>query len=76
MHAVYQQGHSIIDIVQTINKILMGMEEIPREKLFEMIKLITMLKKRVLEGLTSEMQIAQFLAKCATLWCHLIHSTE
>jgi len=33
-----------------------------------MIKFTAELKKRVLDGLTSEIQLGQFLAKCASLW--------
>lgn len=39
MHAVYEQGHSVYDIVSTIHKVLMTMEqEIRKDVLFEMLK--------------------------------------
>lgn len=49
MHAVYEQGHSVYDIVSTIHKVLMTMEaEIRKEVLFEMLKHVAELKKRIL----------------------------
>lgn len=68
MHNIYEQGYSVYDIVGTIHKVLLNMEEeIKRERLFEMLKYVAELKKRVLEGLTTEIQLGQFLAKCASL---------
>lgn len=68
LHQVYEQGYSIYDLVNTLYKVLLTMEdEVGKEKLFEMIKSVAELKKRVLEGLTSEIQLGQFLAKCAAL---------
>jgi len=68
MHYIYEQGYSVYDIVGTIHKVLLNMEEeIKRERLFEMLKYVAELKKRVLEGLTTEIQLGQFLAKCASL---------
>lgn len=68
MHAIYEQGHSVYDIVSTIHKVLMTMEqEIRKEMLFEMLKQVAELKKRILEGLNSEIQLGQFLAKCASI---------
>jgi hypothetical protein len=49
-------------------KVLIGLEgEINKTKLFEMIRLIADLKKRVLEGLTTELQVSTFLAKCCMI---------
>lgn len=68
MHDIYEQGYSVYDIVGTIHKVLLTMEEeIKREKLFEMLKFVAELRKRVLEGLSTEIQLGQFLAKCASL---------
>jgi hypothetical protein len=54
MHGIYEQGYSVFDIVGTIHKVLLTMEEeIKKETLFEMLKNVAELKKRVLEGLTS-----------------------
>ena len=54
MHEIYEQGHSVYDIVGTIHRVLMTMEqEINREVLFEMLKQVAELKKRILEGLSS-----------------------
>lgn len=56
------------DIVNTIHKVLMTMEsEMRKELLYEMIKEVAELKKRILEGLGSEIQLGQFLAKCASI---------
>ena len=58
----------MFDIVGTIHKVLLTMEEeIKRERLFEMLKFVAELKKRVMEGLTTEIQLGQFLAKCSTI---------
>jgi hypothetical protein len=68
MHSIYEQGHSVYDIVGTIHRVLMTMEqEIKKEVLFEMLKLVAELKKRILEGLSSEIQLGQFLAKCSMI---------
>lgn len=68
MHAIYEQGHSVYDIVSTIHKVMMTMEhEIKKEILFQMLKEVAELKKRILEGLNSEIQLGQFLAKCASI---------
>lgn len=49
MHDIYEQGYSVFDIVGTIHKVLLSMEdEIKRERLFEMLKFVAELKKRVL----------------------------
>jgi replication factor C subunit 2/4 len=49
MHEIYEQGYSVFDIVGMIHKVLLTMEEeIKREKLFEMLKYVAELKKRVL----------------------------
>ena len=54
MHAIYEQGHSVYDIVSNIHKVLMTMEQdIKKEVLFEMLKHVAELKKRILEGLNS-----------------------
>ena len=38
-----------------------------KDKLFEILKYVAELKKRVLEGLTTEIQFGQFIAKIASL---------
>lgn len=39
MHGIYEQGYSVFDIVGTIHKVLLTMEEeIKKETLFEMLK--------------------------------------
>lgn len=49
MHGIYEQGHSVYDIVSTVHKVLMTMEqEIKKEVLFEMLKNVAELKKRIL----------------------------
>jgi replication factor C subunit 2/4 len=49
MHNIYEQGYSVFDIVGTIHKVLLTMEnDIKRERLFEMLKFVAELKKRVL----------------------------
>lgn len=54
MHLIYEQGYSVFDIVGTIHKVLLSMEDvIKRQKLFQMLKYVAELKKRVLEGLTT-----------------------
>lgn len=41
MHGIYEKGHSVYDIVGTINKVLMSMEhEMRKEVLFEMLRLV------------------------------------
>jgi hypothetical protein len=68
MHEIYEQGHSVYDIVSTIHRVLMTMEhEVRKEVLFEMLKHVAELKKRILEGLSSEIQLGQFLTKCAMI---------
>lgn len=68
MHIIYEQGHSVYDIVSSINKVLMMMQgDIKKDVLFQMLKNVAELKKRILEGLNSEIQLGQFLAKCATI---------
>jgi hypothetical protein len=68
MHEIYEQGHSVYDIVSTIHRVLMTMEqEVKKEVLFEMLKHVAELKKRILEGLSSEIQLGQFLTKCAMI---------
>lgn len=65
---MYEQGYSVIDMVSTIHRVLMLMEdEIHKDKLFEMLRYVAEMKKRVLEGLTSEIQLGQFVAKVAML---------
>lgn len=49
MHGIYEQGYSVFDIVGTVHKVLLTMEdEIKKDRLFEMLKYVTELKKRVL----------------------------
>ena len=68
MHCIYEQGYSVFDIVGTIHKVLLTMEEeIHKDKLFEMLRYVAELKKRVLEGLTTEIQLGQFIAKVSML---------
>ena len=68
MHAIYEQGYSVYDIVGTIHKVLLMMEdEIHKDKLFEMLRCMAELKKRVLEGLTTEIQLGQFIARISML---------
>lgn len=51
-----------------MHKVLLTMEgEIKKDNLFEMMRYIAELKKRVLEGLTTEIQLGQFISKCAML---------
>lgn len=64
VHGIFREGHSTYDIVNTIYKILVGMEnEMEKMKLLEILKEVAELKKRVFEGLTNELQVATFLAK-------------
>lgn len=68
LHEIYEQGYSVFDIVGTMHKVLLTMEgEIKKDNLFEMMRYIAELKKRVLEGLTTEIQLGQFISKCAML---------
>ena len=68
MHDIYEQGYSVFDIVGTIHRVLLTMEEeIHKDRLFEMLRLVAELKKRVLEGLTTEIQLGQFISKVAML---------
>jgi hypothetical protein len=40
MHNIYEQGYSVYDIVNTMSRVLMTMEDtIRKDKLFEMLKL-------------------------------------
>ncbi len=49
MHEIHEQGHSVYDIVGTIHRVLMTMDqEIHKEILFEMLKNVAELKKRIL----------------------------
>ncbi len=49
MHNIYEQGYSVFDIVGTIHKVLLTMEEeMNKDKLFEILKYVAELKKRVL----------------------------
>jgi hypothetical protein len=55
-------------VVGTIHKVLLTMEdELNKDKLFEILRYVAELKKRVLEGLTTEIQLGQFIAKVALL---------
>ena len=68
MHDIYEQGYSVFDIVGTIHRVLLTMEEeIHKDRLFEMLRLVAELKKRVLEGLTTEIQLGQFISKVAMM---------
>lgn len=68
MHKIYEQGYSVYDVVNTIHKVLLSMEgDIRKDRLFEMLKEVALLKKRVLDGLTSEIQLAMFLARCTEI---------
>jgi len=68
MHNIYEQGYSVFDIVGTIHKVLLTMEEeMNKDKLFEILKYVAELKKRVMEGLATELQLGQFIAKIASL---------
>ena len=68
MHNIYEQGYSVFDIVGTIHKVLLTMEEeIHKDKLFEMLRCVAELKKRVLEGLTTEIQLGQFVSKISMI---------
>ena len=68
MHAIYEQGYSVFDIVGTMYKVLLIMEsEVKQEKLFEMLRCMAELKKRVIEGLTSEIQLGQFISKISMI---------
>lgn len=54
VHGIFREGHSTYDIVNTIYKILVGMEnEMEKMKLLEILKEVAELKKRVFEGLTN-----------------------
>ena len=49
MHEIHEQGHSVYDIVGTIHRVLMTMEQdFNKEVLFEMLKHVAELKKRIL----------------------------
>jgi DNA polymerase III delta prime subunit len=68
MHAIYEQGYSVYDIVGTMHKVLLMMEdEVHKDKLFEMLRCMAELKKRVIEGLTTEIQLGEFIAKISML---------
>ena len=74
MHEIYEQGYSVFDIVGIIHRVLLTMEdEIHKDKLFEMLRYVAELKKRVLEGLTTEIQLGQFIAKVAMIeWLFVV----
>jgi len=58
----------VYDIVGTMHKVLLMMEdEVHKDKLFEMLRCMAELKKRVLEGLTTEIQLGEFIAKISML---------
>ena len=68
LHSIWEEGYSAYDIVGMFARILVTLEgAMPQEKLFEMMRCVAELKKRVLEGLTTEIQLGQFVAKCASL---------
>lgn len=72
LHILFSQGYSTYDIVNNFYKVLVGLEgdsALTKTRLFEMIKMMADLKKRVLEGVGTELQVACYLAKCATLKC-------
>ena len=49
MHDIYEQGYSVFDIVSIIHRVLLTMEdEIHKDKLFEILRCVAELKKRVL----------------------------
>jgi len=51
-----------------MHKVLLMMEdEVHKDKLFEMLRCMAELKKRVLEGLTTEIQLGEFIAKISML---------
>jgi len=68
VHGIFREGHSTYDIVNTIYKIMVGMEtELEKPKLLEILKEVAELKKRVFEGLTNELQVSTFLAQTAMM---------
>ena len=68
MHKLFEDGHSSFDISNGFYKILSEMEgEIKREKIYEMMKCVSELRARVVDGLATELQLGGFLAKCAKL---------
>ena len=69
MHELIEQGHSVYDLATSFSKILgyINEKELPKEKTFEMMKLVSELRARVLEGLSTELQLGAFLSKCASV---------
>ena len=65
---MFKEGHSTYDIVNIMYKVVLQMEsEVSKQRFMEIMKEMAELKKRVFEGLTSEIQVAGFLAKCCVI---------
>ncbi len=65
---LFGRGYSTYDIVNSLYRTLLAMEgEVPKPKLFEMVRSLILLKKKVLEGVATELQVAGWVAACARL---------
>lgn len=65
---LFKQGHSTYDIVSIILKVLVQMEqEIGKQRFMEWMMKMAELKRRIFEGVSSELQVAGFFAQCCEL---------
>lgn len=68
VRALFKQGHSTYDIVSIILKVLVQMEqEIGKQRFMDLMMKIAELKRRVFEGVSSELQVTGFFAECCEI---------
>lgn len=68
-HLLVEEGHSVYDLATNFSKILgyMGEKEINKEAIYEMMKLVSELRAKIMEGLSTELQLAGFLCRCSQI---------
>ena len=68
LHGLIEEGHSTYDLATSFSKVLgyMSEKELHKEKTFAMMKLVSELRAKILEGLSTELQLGAFLCKCAS----------
>lgn len=65
---VYTQGYNLIDIINTLTKLMQTMTEIKSEELrLQYLKEATIVKMKTLEGSNSQLQLHGFLAQLCQL---------
>ena len=65
---VYNEGYNLIDIINTLTKIMQTMSEIKSEELrLNYLKEATIIKMKTLEGNNSQLQLHGFLANLCQL---------